>query len=36
MGVDPWVDSGVPTFWSGMDALCFVPSPTFGVWCRHF
>jgi len=30
MGVDPWVDRGPyhPTFWSGGDALCFVP-PTF-------
>ena len=29
-GVDPWVDRGTlpPTFWSGGDAVCFVP-PTF-------
>ena len=32
MGVDPWVDRGTcpPTFWSGKDALCFVPY-VFGV-----
>jgi len=35
MGVDPWVDRGhvPPTFWSGRDALCYVP-PTFRGW--HF
>jgi len=35
MGVDPWVDRRTcpPTFWSGGDALCFVPLTFFG--SRH-
>ena len=33
MGIDPWVDKGTfpPTFWSGGDALYFVPSTFSGV-----
>jgi len=35
MGIDLWVDRGTfpPAFWSGADALCFVPLLFRG---RHF